>query len=53
MTKLENSICDKTKKHKFLEDSKTQIGRKLKTQIKTKLKSSIKDETQNTNGPSH
>ena len=47
MAKLKNSNCDKTKKYKLWQNSKTQIVTILqKTQIVTKLKNSNYDQTQ-------
>ena len=47
MTKLNNTICDKTQKFKLWKNSKTQIVTKFKkTQIVTKLKNLICDKTQ-------
>ena len=38
VTKLKNSICDKTQKQELWQNLKTQIVTKLKIQIVTKLK---------------
>ena len=46
MTKLKILNCDKTKQFKLWQNSKAQIGTKLKTQIVTKLRNSNCDKIQ-------
>ena len=46
VTKLKNLNCDKTQKLILWQNSKTQIGTKLKTEIVNKLKNSNCDSTQ-------